>query len=319
MTGRPRRCGWYDAVAVRYAVRVNGLDALALTKLDVLDGLPELQVCTSYRCRGATLTEMPGDLAQLAACEPVYETLPGWTAPTAGARRYDGSAGGGAALRRAARGDHRRAGGDRLHRLGARRHDHPRGFDRGGVVRASCAVREPASAGRSLRLDLAQKSSIAVGVGVGELDAGAIARRLASAFGSSNFAHATAPRKRITKSSFGTLTRTFWFGRRIVGGQHLRADDREIDDVRGIAIELNLDALPDAVARRAPRAVPVEPSRRFEAPSGAGRCRARLGGGDRRRPAPATARVTVSTTCARVVAGVRHHPDLGVRRAAGRS
>ena len=88
VTGRPRRCGWYDAVAVRYAVRVNGLTALALTKLDVLDGLPELQVCTSYRCRGATLTEMPGDLAQLAACEPVYETLPGWRAPSAGARRY---------------------------------------------------------------------------------------------------------------------------------------------------------------------------------------------------------------------------------------
>jgi adenylosuccinate synthase len=89
VTGRPRRCGWYDAVAVRYAVRVNGLDALALTKLDVLDGLPELQVCTSYKCRGAVLTEMPGDLAQLSACEPVYETLPGWTAPTKGARRYD--------------------------------------------------------------------------------------------------------------------------------------------------------------------------------------------------------------------------------------
>ena len=89
VTGRPRRCGWYDAVAVRYAVRVNGLDALALTKLDVLDGLPELDVCTSYRCRGTTLTEMPGDLAQLAACEPVYETLPGWTAPTKGIRRFE--------------------------------------------------------------------------------------------------------------------------------------------------------------------------------------------------------------------------------------
>jgi adenylosuccinate synthase len=89
VTGRPRRCGWYDAVAVRYAVRVNGLDWLALTKLDVLDGLPELQVCTSYRCRGSNLTEMPGDLAQLAACEPVYETLPGWTAPTRGVRRYE--------------------------------------------------------------------------------------------------------------------------------------------------------------------------------------------------------------------------------------
>jgi adenylosuccinate synthase len=89
VTGRPRRCGWYDAVAVRFAVRINGLDALALTKLDVLDGLPELQVCTSYRCRGASLTEMPGDTAQLAACEPVYETLAGWSRPTAGARRYE--------------------------------------------------------------------------------------------------------------------------------------------------------------------------------------------------------------------------------------
>ena len=89
VTGRPRRCGWYDAVAVRYAVRVNGLDALALTKLDVLDGLTELQVCTAYRCNGTTLTEMPGDHAQLAACEPIYETLPGWTTPTQGLKNYD--------------------------------------------------------------------------------------------------------------------------------------------------------------------------------------------------------------------------------------
>jgi adenylosuccinate synthase len=89
VTGRPRRCGWYDAVAVRYACRVNGLDALALTKLDVLDGLPELQVCTAYRCRGTELTEMPGDFAQLSACEPVYETLPGWTQATRGVREYD--------------------------------------------------------------------------------------------------------------------------------------------------------------------------------------------------------------------------------------
>jgi adenylosuccinate synthase len=89
VTGRPRRCGWYDAVAVRYAVRVNGLDALALTKLDVLDGLPELQVCTAYKCRGAVLQEMPGDIAQLTACEPVYETLPGWSAPTRGVRKYE--------------------------------------------------------------------------------------------------------------------------------------------------------------------------------------------------------------------------------------
>jgi adenylosuccinate synthase len=89
VTGRPRRCGWYDAVAVRHAVRVNGLDALALTKLDVLDGLPELQVCTAYICHGTRLTEMPGDLAQLAECQPVYETLAGWTAPTRGRTSFD--------------------------------------------------------------------------------------------------------------------------------------------------------------------------------------------------------------------------------------
>ena len=114
VTGRPRRCGWYDAVAVRYAVRVNGLDALALTKLDVLDGLPELQVCTAYRCNGKVLTEMPGDPAQLAACEPVYETLPGWTAPTRGPRALRRPAARGACLRRAAREDHGRACRDRI-------------------------------------------------------------------------------------------------------------------------------------------------------------------------------------------------------------
>jgi adenylosuccinate synthase len=88
-TGRPRRCGWYDAVAVRYAVRVNGLDALAITKLDVLDGLDTLDVCTAYRYNGAMVTEMPGDTAQLAACEPVYETLPGWKTPTKGITEFN--------------------------------------------------------------------------------------------------------------------------------------------------------------------------------------------------------------------------------------
>jgi adenylosuccinate synthase len=87
-TGRPRRCGWFDAVAVRYAVRVNGLDALAITKLDVLDGMEELRLCTGYRCNGQTLTEMPGDTAQLALCEPVYESMAGWTAPTKGITRF---------------------------------------------------------------------------------------------------------------------------------------------------------------------------------------------------------------------------------------
>jgi len=87
-TGRPRRCGWYDAVAVRYAVRVNGLDALALTKLDVLDGIESIEVCTAYRCGGKTIQELPSDLAQLAACEPIYQTVPGWDGSTKGVRRY---------------------------------------------------------------------------------------------------------------------------------------------------------------------------------------------------------------------------------------
>ena len=86
-TGRPRRCGWYDAVAVRYAVRVNGLDSLALTKLDVLDGLPQIQVCTAYRCGDRVLEDFPGDIRVLAACTPVYETLPGWKSPTRSVRR----------------------------------------------------------------------------------------------------------------------------------------------------------------------------------------------------------------------------------------
>jgi adenylosuccinate synthase len=87
-TGRPRRCGWYDAVAVRYAVRINGIDALALTKLDVLDDLETIEICTAYRLGSKTLTEWPSDTAQLAACEPVYERLPGWSTPTRGIRRF---------------------------------------------------------------------------------------------------------------------------------------------------------------------------------------------------------------------------------------
>jgi adenylosuccinate synthase len=85
-TGRPRRCGWFDAVVVRYGVRLNGFDSLALTKLDVLDALAEIPVCTGYRYEGEHLEEMPGDVAVLAACEPVYETLPGWQSATVGAR-----------------------------------------------------------------------------------------------------------------------------------------------------------------------------------------------------------------------------------------
>ncbi|MBB4637459.1 adenylosuccinate synthase [Longimicrobium terrae] len=88
-TGRPRRCGWFDAVVVRYAARVNGLTGLAVTKLDVLDTLPELKIATSYRAEGQELDDFPGDLGLLEAAEPVYETLPGWQTSTAGARKWD--------------------------------------------------------------------------------------------------------------------------------------------------------------------------------------------------------------------------------------
>jgi adenylosuccinate synthase len=89
-TGRPRRCGWYDAVVVRYSARVNGLDAIALTKLDVLDGLPEVLICTGYKTTGTgTMTDFPADLRVLIGAEPVYERMPGWSSPTKGVTEFD--------------------------------------------------------------------------------------------------------------------------------------------------------------------------------------------------------------------------------------
>lgn len=86
-TGRARRCGWFDAVVVRYAARVNGLSDLAVTKLDVLDTLSEIQLCTAYRVGNDVLTEFPGDLSALDSAEPVYETFEGWRSPTGSARK----------------------------------------------------------------------------------------------------------------------------------------------------------------------------------------------------------------------------------------
>jgi len=77
-TGRPRRCGWFDAVVVRHAARLNGLTDLALTKLDVLGGLEKLRICTAYKYRGNTITEYPASLPVQEGCEPVYEELSGW-------------------------------------------------------------------------------------------------------------------------------------------------------------------------------------------------------------------------------------------------
>jgi adenylosuccinate synthase len=84
-TGRPRRCGWFDAVVLRYAVRINGIDTVALTKLDVLDQCETVKICTGYRYRGEILTEFPEEETILTAAEPVYEELSGWMNPTGGA------------------------------------------------------------------------------------------------------------------------------------------------------------------------------------------------------------------------------------------
>jgi adenylosuccinate synthase len=88
VTGRKRRCGWFDAVLVRQAVRVSGIDGIALTKLDVLDGLEEIQVCTGYRFAGRRYDYMPGAPRIQAQIEPIFERFPGWTESTRGARSW---------------------------------------------------------------------------------------------------------------------------------------------------------------------------------------------------------------------------------------
>jgi adenylosuccinate synthase len=86
-TGRARRCGWFDGVVGRYAVRINGLDYLAITKLDVLSGLDKLRICTGYNYRGDVITEFPASLKALNECVPVYEDLPGWNEDITKARK----------------------------------------------------------------------------------------------------------------------------------------------------------------------------------------------------------------------------------------
>jgi len=88
VTGRKRRCGWFDAVLVRQSCAVSGVTGIALTKLDVLDGLDEIRICTGYTLRGDTLSHFPAHAAEQAAVEPVYEAMPGWSESTAGARSW---------------------------------------------------------------------------------------------------------------------------------------------------------------------------------------------------------------------------------------
>jgi adenylosuccinate synthase len=88
VTGRPRRCGWFDAALVRQSVKVGGVQGLVLTKLDVLDGLAELKVCTGYRIDGELFRRLPAAMGAQARAEPVYETMPGWSGSCRGARSW---------------------------------------------------------------------------------------------------------------------------------------------------------------------------------------------------------------------------------------
>jgi adenylosuccinate synthase len=88
-TGRKRRCGWFDAVIGRYAVRINGLDCLAITKLDVLDEMDEIKVCVAYEIDGQRYEDFPSNARQFARCQPIYKTLPGWNQSTADCRSLD--------------------------------------------------------------------------------------------------------------------------------------------------------------------------------------------------------------------------------------
>ncbi|MFQ5925203.1 MAG: adenylosuccinate synthase [Dehalococcoidia bacterium] len=88
-TGRPRRCGWFDAVVGRFSVRINGFSGTALTRLDVLDALPSLKICTGYKVDGNTLQNPPSNSGLLARCEPIYEELPGWQSDISGLRRFE--------------------------------------------------------------------------------------------------------------------------------------------------------------------------------------------------------------------------------------
>ncbi len=87
-TGRPRRCGWFDAVSGRFSVGINGFTMIALTRLDILDAFPVVKICTSYKVNGQTLDRFPSSTAVLEKCQPVYEELPGWQTPTTEIRDF---------------------------------------------------------------------------------------------------------------------------------------------------------------------------------------------------------------------------------------
>jgi adenylosuccinate synthase len=88
-TGRPRRCGWFDAAALKRSIQINGVSGLCVTKLDVLDGMESLQIGVGYRVAGVRRDLLPVGADELSECEPIYEEVPGWTQSTLGVRHYD--------------------------------------------------------------------------------------------------------------------------------------------------------------------------------------------------------------------------------------
>jgi adenylosuccinate synthase len=86
---RPRRCGWFDTVAARFSLRINGFNSIAVTRLDVLDKMPRINICTGYKLDGKTIDYFPASIAELERCQPVYEELPGWKSDTNDIRDFD--------------------------------------------------------------------------------------------------------------------------------------------------------------------------------------------------------------------------------------
>jgi adenylosuccinate synthase len=87
-TGRPRRCGWFDAVAGRFSVEINGLTDIALTHLDIYDGFPSIKICTAYKFEGKVLTSFPSEISILERCRPTYEELDGWQESITGIHNF---------------------------------------------------------------------------------------------------------------------------------------------------------------------------------------------------------------------------------------
>jgi adenylosuccinate synthase len=89
VTGRPRRCGWLDAAALKRSIIINGISGLCITKLDVLDSLPEIKVCVGYELNGKRIDILPLDADDVAACVPIYDSFPGWSESTFGVTQWD--------------------------------------------------------------------------------------------------------------------------------------------------------------------------------------------------------------------------------------